>query len=79
MNEAGSPQTKGKQVQVQGLSYNACLEKCEEHHAATGCEYISEKYECIIHTLPVKVTKHRVDPPHEKHNCIEFGMYFLTL
>ena len=74
MNKAGSPQTKGMEVVNEGLSRHKCLERCEEHHAATGCEYISEKRECTIHTFFVKVTPGRETGLKTKYSCIAFGM-----
>ena len=76
MNKAGSQQTKGLQEVREGLSDGACLRKCEELHAATGCEHASQTLECIIHTMPVKVTKGRQPNGKTKVSCSAFDMQF---
>ena len=71
LNETGSIQEKGVEIEQFGMSQGECLRKCEKFPNATGCEHESGKRECRIHTLPVKVGHFKGH--HNEPFCITFG------
>ena len=78
MNKAGAPQTEGVHIENAALLRDKCLKICKKYGGATACEYNTDKNECRIHTLFVKVTTGKLNIDQTVISCFLFGMYCLA-